>query len=95
MLFRSVSQKAFDALDKPTQEAVLKAAAAAEARGWTMSEQKDNEFIKELGAKGMKIAPPSEALRKELVAIGDAMTSDWLKTAGAEGQGIVDSFYKK
>jgi len=90
-----VSQKAFDALDKPMQEAVLKAAAAAEARGWTMSEQKDNEFIKELGAKGMKIAPPSEALRKELVAIGDAMTGDWLKTAGAEGQGIVDSFHKK
>jgi len=43
----------------------------------------------------MKIAPPSEALRKELVAIGDAMTGDWLKTAGAEGQGIVDSFHKK
>ena len=29
-----VSQKAFDALDKPTQDAVLKAAADAEARGW-------------------------------------------------------------
>ena len=90
-----VSQKAFDALDKPMQEAVLKAAAAAEARGWTMSEQKDNEFIKELGTKGMKIAPPSEALRKELVSIGEAMTGDWLKMAGADGQGIVDGFRKK
>ena len=29
-----VYQKAFDALDKPTQEAVMKAAAAAEKRGW-------------------------------------------------------------
>ncbi len=89
-----VSQKAFDALDKPTQDAVLKAAAAAEARGWAISEQKDSDFIKELGAKGMKIAPPSEALRKELLAIGEAMTGDWLKTAGAEGQSIVDSFRK-
>ncbi len=29
-----VNQKAFDALDKPTQAALLKAAADAEARGW-------------------------------------------------------------
>jgi len=90
-----VSQKAFDALDKPTQELLLKAAAAAETRGWAMSEQKDSEFIKELGAKGMKIAPPGDALRKELMAIGDTMTGDWLKTAGADGQGIVDAFRKK
>ena len=90
-----VSQKAFDSLDKPTQELVLKAAAAAETRGWAMSEQKDSEFVKELGAKGMKIAPPSDALCKELMAIGDTMTGDWLKTAGADGQGIVDTFRKK
>jgi TRAP-type transport system periplasmic protein len=90
-----VSQKAFDALDKATQDAVMAAAAAAETRGWNTSEQKDREFIKELGAKGMKIAPPSDALRKELVAIGEAMTGDWLKTAGADGQGIVDAFRKK
>lgn len=90
-----VSQKAFDALDKPTQDAVQKAAAAAESRGWSASEQKDNEFVKELGAKGMKIAPPSDALRKELMAIGETMTADWLKTAGAEGQSIVEAFHKK
>ena len=90
-----VSQKAFDALDKPLQEAVLKAAAAAESRGWAMSEQKDGDFVKELGAKGMKIAPPSDALRKELMVIGETMTADWLKTAGAEGQSIVDGFRKK
>jgi TRAP-type transport system periplasmic protein len=90
-----VSQKAFDALDKPTQEAVLKAADAAEARGWSMSEQKDGESVKELAAKGMKIAPPSDALRKELLAIGESMAADWLKTTGAEGQAIMDAYRKK
>jgi TRAP-type transport system periplasmic protein len=90
-----VSQKSFDALDKPTQETLLKAAGTAETRGWAISEQKDSDFIKELAAKGMKIAPPSDALRKELLAIGETMTSDWLKTAGAEGQSIVDTFRKK
>ena len=90
-----VSQKAFDALDKPSQEAVLKAASTAESRGWAASEQKDKDFVKELASKGMKVSPPSDALRKELVAIGDTMTGVWLKTAGAEGQSIVDSFRKK
>ena len=90
-----VSTKAFDALDKPTQELVLKAATAAESRGWAISEQKDSEFVKELGAKGMKVAQPSDSLRKELMVIGETMTGDWLKTAGADGQAIVDAFRKK
>ena len=90
-----VSIKSFDALDKSTQDLVLKAAASAESRGWAISEQKDSDFVKELGAKGMKIAQPSDALRKELMAIGETMTGDWLKTAGAEGQAIVDTFRKK
>jgi TRAP-type transport system periplasmic protein len=90
-----VSQKAFDALDKTAQEAVLKAAAAAETRGWATSEAKDAEYVKELGAKGMKVSQPSEALRKELITIGDAMTADWIKTAGADGQQIIDAYRKK
>ena len=90
-----VSQKAFDALDKTTQEALLKAASTAESRGWAVSEQKDSEFVKELAAKGMKVAAPSDALRKELMAIGESMTADWLKTAGADGKAVVDAFNKK
>lgn len=89
-----VNQKAFDALDKPTQEAVLKAAAAAEARGWATSEKLDGEFIKELGAKGMTVAAPSETVRKELAAIGEIMTAEWLKTAGADGQAVIDAYRK-
>ena len=89
-----VGQAAFDALDKPAQEALLKAAAAAEARGWQVSEQKDAEYLKELAAKGMKIAPPSEALRTELRAIGARMTAEWTKNAGAEGQAIIDTYRK-
>jgi len=90
-----VSQKAFDALDKATQDAVLKSAAAAELRGWQTSEQKDSEFIKELAAKGMKVSAPSDSLKKELLSIGDAMTSDWTKAAGADGQAIIGAYRKK
>jgi len=90
-----VSQKAFDTLDRPTQDVLLKSAAEAELRGWQVSEQKDGEFIKELVAKGMKVAAPSAALKKELVTIGETMTADWIKAAGADGQAIVDTYRKK
>jgi TRAP-type transport system periplasmic protein len=87
-----VGQKAFDALDKPTQEAVLKAAAAAEQRGWAASERLDGEYIKELAAKGMTVAQPSDSVKKELAAIGEAMTADWIKSAGPEGQAVIDAY---
>ena len=89
-----VSQKAFDALDKPTQDAVLKAAAAAEVRGWATSEKADGEYIKELAAKGMTIAAPSDSIKAALAAIGETMTAEWLKTAGPEGQAVIDAYRK-
>ena len=89
-----VSQKAFDALDKPTQDAVLKAAVAAEVRGWATSEKADGEYIKELAAKGMTIAAPSDSIKAALAAIGETMTAEWLKTAGPEGQAVIDAYRK-
>jgi TRAP-type transport system periplasmic protein len=89
-----VNQKAFDALDKATQDAVLKSGADAEARGWATSQQKDEEYLKELAAKGMKVSPPSAELKKELQAIGETMTQEWLKSTGADGQAII-SVYRK
>jgi TRAP-type C4-dicarboxylate transport system substrate-binding protein len=89
-----VNQKAFEALDKPTQEAVTKAASTAEQRGWRVSEERDGEYIKQLGAKGMKIDPTSETLKQELKAIGARMTADWLRTAGGEGAAIIEAFRK-
>ncbi|WP_137890953.1 TRAP transporter substrate-binding protein [Ramlibacter sp. 2FC] len=90
-----VNQKAFDALDKPTQEAVLRQAAAAEQRGWRISEEKDGEYVKTLASKGMKVDPTSETLKQELKAIGARMTEDWLKLAGADGKAIVDAYHRK
>ncbi len=59
-----VNQKAFDALDKPTQAAVLKAAADAEARGWKVSEEKNGWYLEQLKAKGMSIVKPSRAAHR-------------------------------
>lgn len=91
----AVNQKAFDALDKPTQEAVLKAAAAAEQRGWAASEKVDTDSIKVLSANGMTVAQPSDSVKKALLAIGETMTTEWLASAGADGKAVIDAYRKK
>lgn len=90
-----VNQAAFEALDKPTQSAVLKVAADAGKRGWQISEQKDVEYMKELAAKGMTVDTTSEGLKRELKVIGGRMTVEWLKTAGDEGKAVIDAFQRK
>jgi TRAP-type C4-dicarboxylate transport system substrate-binding protein len=89
-----VSQKAFDALDKATQDAVLKAAAEAETRGWKNSEEKTKVWIETLTKNGMNVAAPSAALKADMKKIGDTMIGEWQKTAGAEGQAILDAYRK-
>lgn len=88
-----VNLKAFDALEKPVQQAVLKAAADAEARGWAMSEKLDGEYVAELKAKGMTVAPLADSVNKEFEQIGKTMTTEWLKTTGADGQAILDAYH--
>src|SRR6476659_3706948 len=57
-----VNKAAFDALDKPSQAAVLKAGADAETRGWALSQKKNGEYIDLLKKNGMTILPPSPQL---------------------------------
>ena len=91
----AVSQKAFDGLDKATQDAVLKAAADAETRGWKASEQVDTDSIKILADNGVTVAPPSDSVKAALQKIGEQMTSEWLATTGADGKAIIDAYRKK
>ena len=89
-----VNKAAFAALDKETQDGLLKAAAEAETRGRKVSEEKTNWYLKELAAKGMKVQPPSPALKTEFQKIGEQLTQDWLTKAGASGKAVVDAFKK-
>jgi TRAP-type C4-dicarboxylate transport system substrate-binding protein len=89
-----VNKAAFDALDKPTQEAVLKAAKAAEERGWTAWQDKTKWYHDEIAKKGMKVGPPSPALAAGFKKIGDQLAADWLKKSGADGQAVIDAYKK-
>ena len=90
-----VNQKSFDALDKPTQDALLKAAAEAETRGWKISQEKSDWYAKALADKGMKIMKPPPKLMADLKQVGAIMLADWQKKAGADGAAVVNAYRMK
>jgi TRAP-type C4-dicarboxylate transport system substrate-binding protein len=87
-----VNKKAFEALDKPTQQALLKAAADAEARGWKLSEEKNKWYVDQLQQKGMKILKPSEQFTADLRKVGNYMLAEWLRKAGVDGRKVIDAY---
>jgi TRAP-type C4-dicarboxylate transport system substrate-binding protein len=89
-----VNKASFDKLDKPTQEALLKSAATAETRGWKMWEDKSGWYLDQLKSHGMKVQPPSAKLKEGLSKIGQTLTADWLKKAGATGKEVIDAYKK-
>lgn len=89
-----VNKAAFDALDAPTKEAVRKAAADAETRGWAASQKANGETLEKLKGGGMNILPPSAALKADMKKVGDTMLKEWLDKAGPEGKQLVDAFNK-
>jgi len=89
-----VNRKAFDALDATTQAALTKAAADAEARGWKVSEEKNDWYKKALTEKGMKIMTPSPKLIADLKQVGAIMLADWQKRAGPDGEAMVAAYLK-
>ncbi|MFC5609736.1 TRAP transporter substrate-binding protein [Variovorax soli] len=90
-----VNVKAFDALDPTTKAAVTKAAADAQARGWKVAQEKNDEYKRLLSERGMKIHKPSPKLDADMRQVGGIMQADWLKAAGSDGQAIVDAYKKK
>lgn len=89
-----VNQKAFDALDKPTQDVVLAAAKRAEERGWKLSEEKAAWYMEQVRSHGMKVEPGSADLNKGFRALGEKFKADWVQRAGPEGAALLDAYAK-
>ena len=77
----------FEKLDKPTQEALLKAAADAERKGWERMRGYTDESLGILQKNKMTVVKPSPQLMGDMKKIGDEMLGDWLKQAGRRRQG--------
>ena len=89
-----VNKKAFDALDKPTQDALLKAGDEAEKRGWELSKKKNLEYLELLKKNGMTIHVPPAQLKADMKKVGDTMIKEWTEKAGPDGQAILDAYRK-
>ena len=87
-----VSKRAFDALDKATQDIVLRAAAAAEQKGWDASRRANTDTLDKLKGGGMAILQPSAALKADMQKVGQTLLNEWLDRAGPEGRQLVDAF---
>lgn len=89
-----VNRAAFNALDKPTQDALMKAGADAETRGWTASQAENTRTQNLLKQNGMSIIAPSAQLKADMKKVGDTMLKEWLEKSGAEGKAMVDAYNK-
>jgi len=90
-----VNRAAFNALDKASQDAVIKAAADAEARGVVESRKANTESLNKLKAGGMQILPPSAAPTADMKKVGDTLLKEWLEKAGPEGKALIDAYQKQ
>jgi TRAP-type C4-dicarboxylate transport system substrate-binding protein len=90
-----VNERAFGRLPKDQQDGILKAAAAAEPRGWDMSKQRERDADELLAKNGVTVAEPSAELKAALSKIGDQMAAEWEKSAGADGQAILKAYKGK
>ncbi|MBX6368098.1 MAG: TRAP transporter substrate-binding protein [Rhodospirillales bacterium] len=84
-----VNADAFGKLAKAEQDAVLKAAADAEKRGWAESEKQANFYLEEFKKHGMIVEKPSQALADGFKKIGEQLAADWAKRAGEDGQNLL------
>jgi TRAP-type C4-dicarboxylate transport system substrate-binding protein len=70
-------------------------AAVAEKRGWEMSRKREGDANKLLADNGMTVHAPDAALMASMNKIGDTITAEWLKAAGADGEAIVKAYKGK
>ncbi|MGR3372174.1 MAG: TRAP transporter substrate-binding protein [Pseudooceanicola nanhaiensis] len=87
-----VNSRVFDGLDESVQQAVLDAAAKAEARGLEMSKAETEAMFAELEEIGITVYEPSEELVAGLKEIGDKMLENWKSTASDDAKGALDAF---
>ena len=89
-----INEAVFKGLPEDLQQAILKAAAAAEVRGLEWSKREDEETKARLVKEGMTIIKPDAAFQAELQKLGIVLAEDWEKRAGADGTKVLNEFRK-
>ena len=89
-----VNARAFERLPEAQKKAVAEVASKAEIRGWAMSKVRELEANELLAKNGITVRPPDAAMKAAFTKVGEQMTAEWRKTAGAEGEAILKSYRK-
>ncbi len=87
-----VNTAALNALPEDQRAALMTAAAAAEARGWEMSQAETAARIATLAENGITVAQPSDTLKAQLLEVGATMTAEWLAAAGEAGAALIAAY---
>jgi TRAP-type transport system periplasmic protein len=87
-----VNRKKLGELTADQQTAVIRAAAAAEERGWALSERNASETLLALKSSGAKIGTIDGSLRTRLDRAGSTLVADAMKNADPELLGVLSAY---
>jgi TRAP-type transport system periplasmic protein len=87
-----VNKKRLDELQPAQRDAVIRAAAAAEERGWALSERNAADTLKILKDNGAKIGSIDGSLRTRLDRAGGMLISESMKKLDPELIGVLSDF---
>lgn len=90
----TVNLDEFKKLDQETQDAILKAGKEIEDDVWSRVAEIDAKAEETTTENGITTVEPSEELVSELETITEEIRQNWLKTAPAEAQEIIDKYYE-
>ncbi len=88
-----VNQAAYAALDARTQEGLRNAAAAAETRGWQMSQAAEAASLIELVAHGMHVDGVDFEFRNEMRRYGEHFSVEWVRATGPDASAVLIPYY--
>ncbi|WP_027283659.1 TRAP transporter substrate-binding protein [Rubritepida flocculans] len=86
-----VNRRALEALSPADQQALRAAAAAAETRGWRMSEESHEAAMQTLRSRGMTVTQGNPTVMEGMARISEQMVNEWLSRAGEDGQRVIQA----
>ena len=90
-----VNERAFQRLPEAEKKALVDVAASAEKRGWDLSRQREQAANKALADNGMNVLEPDAAMKQAFARVGEIMLSEWLKSAGSDGDALIKAYRSK
>jgi len=88
-----VNARAFETLDPAPRAALLKAAEAAEARGWAASQAAASEAVDQLRGNGMKVERASAEVLMEIKILGERFSLEWVRQVGPDANHIFIPYF--